>query len=117
MKDYRQFSYLIIITMAAVVILALTAYKSDQNAQRLAQFRERDLKKKTADTVLMEIGGHRAPTRIDSRNLNVTANAEDIEEFKRRGIEAAKAAGLLTFVENEGERKRVASSDEDLEID
>lgn len=68
-----------------------------------------ELKKKTADTVLMDIGGHRAPTKIDSRSINVTATPEEIEEFKRRGIEAMRAAGMLAEVPNEGKRKKVRS--------
>ena len=59
------------------------------------------LKKETADTIILEIGGHRAPTRIDSRNMTVHANSKDIEEFKRRGIEAARNAGLLVDLPKE----------------
>lgn len=53
------------------------------------------LKKETADTVTLDIAGHRAPTKIDSRSVHFTASLEEIEEFKKRGIEAARAAGLL----------------------
>lgn len=54
-----------------------------------------NLKKATSDTVLMDLGGHRAPTKIDSRSLHLIASAEEIEEFKQRGIEAARKAGLI----------------------
>lgn len=54
-----------------------------------------DLKKKTADTVLMDIGGHRAPTQIQSQSISTTATFEEIEEFKRIGHLAAKDAGYL----------------------
>ena len=37
--------------------------------------------KETADTVALELGGHRAPTRIDSRSLHMTATVEEIEEY------------------------------------
>ena len=54
-----------------------------------------NLKKATADTVLMDIGGHRAATKIDSRNVSLTASVEELEEFKRLGHKAAKEAGFL----------------------
>ena len=54
-----------------------------------------ELKKETADTLLMDLGGHRAPTKIDSRTLSATVSLEEIEDFKRRGIAAAKASGML----------------------
>jgi predicted transcriptional regulator len=53
------------------------------------------LKKETADTVLLDLAGHRAPTKIDSRSVSVYATPEQISEFKKRGLEAARAAGLL----------------------
>lgn len=53
------------------------------------------LRKEAADTVLMDLGGHRAPTKVDSRHLSVYATAEEIEAFKKRGIEAAREAGIL----------------------
>ena len=59
------------------------------------------LKKDTADTVLMDLGGHRAPTKIDSRHLNITATPEEIEEFKARGKQAARDSGMLVEVEGE----------------
>jgi len=60
------------------------------------------LKKETADTVLLDISGLRAPTKIqsDHRSLNLTATAQEIEEFKRRGIEAAREAGKLVILDN-----------------
>ena len=57
------------------------------------------LKKTTADTVLMDLAGHRAPTKIDSRTVSMTATPKEIEEFKRRGIQAAKDANMpITIV-------------------
>ncbi len=56
------------------------------------------MKKETADTVVLEIAGMRAPVRIRSENLNATATLEEIESFKTRGIEAARDAGLLVDV-------------------
>jgi len=54
-----------------------------------------ELKKKTADTVTMDLGGHRAPTVIDSRSVEVTATMDELDEFKRLGHKAAKDAGFL----------------------
>ncbi len=56
------------------------------------------LKKNVADTVLMDLGGHRSPTKIDTRTLNVSATAEEIIEFKRRGVAAAKESGMLVEI-------------------
>ena len=56
------------------------------------------MKKETADTVVLEVAGMRAPTKIRSENLNATATLKEIEDFKTRGIEAARDAGLLVTV-------------------
>ena len=53
------------------------------------------LKKEAADTVLMDLGGHRSPTKIDTRSLHVVATDKEIEGFRQRGLEAAKASGML----------------------
>ena len=59
------------------------------------------LKKSTADTILMDLGGHRAPTKIDTRSISTMASLEEIEEFKRRGIAAARESGMLIEVADE----------------
>lgn len=59
------------------------------------------LKKETADTVLLDIVGLRSPTKIDSRHVSYRATPEEIEEFKRRGIEAARESGMLVEAEFE----------------
>ena len=59
------------------------------------------LKKDTADTIALEIAGLRAPTRIDSRHVSYQATKEEIEEFKKRGIEAARESGMLIEAEYE----------------
>jgi len=56
------------------------------------------LKMEAANTVCLDLAGHRAPTKIDTRSVSFSASLEEIEEFKRRGIEAAKAAGLLVDI-------------------
>ena len=60
------------------------------------------MKKETADTITLDIAGMRAPTKIDSRTLHAHATLEEIEEFKRRGLEAARESGMLAIVEGEG---------------
>ena len=59
------------------------------------------LQKSVADTVLMDLGGHRAPTKIESKSLHASATLEEIEEFKMRGIAAAKESGMLVEVADE----------------
>jgi hypothetical protein len=44
----RQFAQLIVLTAAIGLVLALTAYKAEQNATRRARFHERDLKQEAA---------------------------------------------------------------------
>ena len=53
------------------------------------------MKKETADTITLDIAGLRAPTKIDSRSMHMHATVEEINEFKRRGIEAARESGML----------------------
>ena len=50
-------------------------------------------RKDVADTVLLELSGLRAPTRIQSSNVSMTLSAQEIEEFKRRGARAAAEMG------------------------
>lgn len=64
-----------------------------------------EMRKKTADTVMLELSGHRAPVRTESRSFSASATLEEIEEFKKRGLEAARARGLLVDVTPRGERE------------
>jgi predicted transcriptional regulator len=52
-------------------------------------------KKAAADTVVLELSGLRAPTRIQSSSIGVHLSREDLEEFKKRGIAAAREAGMI----------------------
>jgi len=61
------------------------------------------LMKETADTLIMDIGGNRAPQKIQSETLHLTPT--DIEEFKKRGLAAAKASGMVVDVEPEIRRE------------
>lgn len=57
-----------------------------------------NLKKAAADTVVMDIGGHRAPTKVQTQSIQTTATLEEIESFKQRGKMAAKEAGFLVEI-------------------
>lgn len=58
--------------------------------------------KDVADTVTLELSGLRAPTRIQSHH-SVSLSVEELNDFKKRGIQAAKEAGLVIDVESEPE--------------
>jgi DNA-binding CsgD family transcriptional regulator len=58
------------------------------------------MQKETADTLTMDIAGHRAPTRTQSEGVIAHLTKDDLEEFKKRGKAAAKASGMLIEVEN-----------------
>jgi len=62
------------------------------------------LQKETADTVALELSGHRAPTKIQS--FHATATLEEIEEFKQRGLKAQREAGMIVEVPSEGSHRR-----------
>lgn len=61
-----------------------------------------NLKKAAADTVVMDIGGHRAPTKVQTQSIQTTATLEEIESFKQRGKMAAKEAGFLVEIPEGG---------------
>ena len=56
-------------------------------------------KRDTANTVLLELSGLMAPTKIHSQHVSTTLTLEELNEFKRRGIQAAKENGLVIEVE------------------
>lgn len=58
-----------------------------------------DMKKKVADTVTLDLAGLKAPTKIQTQSSHLIATPNEIEEFKKRGLEAAKASGLLVELE------------------
>jgi len=53
------------------------------------------LQKETADTLTMDIGGYRAPTRTEVKGSHLVLTGDEIEGFVERGKIAAKAAGLI----------------------
>lgn len=58
-------------------------------------------KRVVADTVMLELSGLRAPTKIQSATMNYNLSKEDIEEFKRRAVQAARESGMIVDVEEE----------------
>ena len=58
-------------------------------------------KLKVADTVLVELSGLRAPTRIQTHSISTVLTIEEIEALKKRGIAAARESGLIIDVEPE----------------
>lgn len=61
------------------------------------------LKKETADTIVLDVAGMRAPVKTESRSLSIHATPEEIEEFKQRGIQAARESGFLVELEDKGD--------------
>ena len=60
-----------------------------------------NLKKATADTIVMDIAGHRAPTRTATVSAHYTATPDEIEAFKQRGLQAARESGMLIEIKPE----------------
>ena len=60
-----------------------------------------DQQRKSADTVMLELSGHRVPVRVDSRHISTRATLEEIEDFKKRGIKAARDAGMIVELPEE----------------
>ena len=56
-------------------------------------------KKGAADTVVLELSGLRAPTKIHSSHISTTLTREEIEAFKTRGIQAIEEAGDIADAE------------------
>ena len=59
------------------------------------------LQKSTCDTLVMDIGGHRAPTKIAGQHLVAHATVAELEEVKKRGRAAALASGMLVEIPGE----------------
>jgi len=70
-----------------------TYHEIFDNEDGAATVRDR---KDVADTVLLELSGLRAPTKIQSTNISLTV--AEIEAFKSRGLKAAQESGLIIDV-------------------
>ncbi len=71
-------------------------------------------RKDVADTVLLELSGLRAPTRIQSSNVSLILSEKEIEEFKARGIKAAQEMGEvidITEASNDSKTESKATTD------
>jgi len=68
-----------------------TYHEIFDNEDGQATLRDR---KDVADTVLLELSGLRAPTKIQSSNVNMILTPDEIEAFKNRGAIAAKESGF-----------------------
>jgi predicted transcriptional regulator len=56
-------------------------------------------KKKAADTVILELSGLRAPTKVQTTNTSMQLSKEDLERFKARALKAAEEAGIVIDIE------------------
>ena len=58
-------------------------------------------KKETADTVVLELSGLRAPTKIQSQSISTVLTPEELEAFKQRGMQTIEG----NVIEEEKERE------------
>lgn len=63
------------------------------------------LKKSVADTILMDLGGYRAPVKVEGQFAHAHFDAEQIEKIKSRGKKAAIACGMLKVVNDSDSTK------------
>jgi len=63
------------------------------------------LKKETADTIIMDIGGYRSPTKIQGQFQGQVVHDHVISDLVSRGREAARANGMLVEVPKQIENK------------
>lgn len=76
-------------------------------------------KKEVADKVLLELSGLRTPTKILAHHTSTTLSVEELEEFKKRGIAAARESGLVVDVTPEEieERKPVCEQPANIQVE
>lgn len=60
-------------------------------------------KKAVADTVVLELSGLRAPTKIQSQHVNMTLTKDELEAFKKRGQSAMREIGVVIDAEVENQ--------------
>lgn len=56
-------------------------------------------KKKVADTIVLELSGLRAPTKVHSTHASYTLSKEDIDAMKIRALDEAEKAGIVIDIE------------------
>lgn len=59
------------------------------------------LKKDVADTVILELSGRRVPTKVQGQYVSTVLTKDELDEFKKRGIAAAKESGQIVEVDTE----------------
>jgi len=59
-------------------------------------------KKKVADTVVLELSGLRAPTKVQSAHISYTLTKDELEAFKERGMKAVRESNVVIDVTPEG---------------
>jgi len=64
-------------------------------------------KREGAKDFLNDMSGLRAPTKIQSHSVHTTLTAEELEGFKKRGMEAMKESGMIVEIEPEEKNDRV----------
>jgi predicted transcriptional regulator len=74
---------------------ALTTYQEIFDSEHV----DHKLKKDVADTVMLELSGMRVPTKIQGQYVSTVLTKDELEEFKQRGIKAARESGMLVEVE------------------
>ena len=57
--------------------------------------------KAVADTVVLELSGLRAPTKVQSLSVHTTLTRDEIEAFKQRGVKAAQINSTAIDIEPE----------------
>jgi predicted transcriptional regulator len=82
--------------VALLLPKALETYENILNGENVSK-----LQKETADTLTMDIGGYRAPTKTHVQGAHLHLTAKEIEDFVERGKNAAKSAGLIVEAEFE----------------
>ena len=79
------------------------------------------LKKDVADTILMDLGGHRSPTKVQNQVTSMSLTRIEIEEIKKRGLEAARQSGLVIDLpvrqNNEVDHSKSSSELQDNKVD
>jgi len=60
-------------------------------------------KGESAKFFLKEMSGLRAPTKVQSQSIRTEMSVEQLEEFKNRGLDAARQSGLIAYSESESE--------------
>lgn len=60
-------------------------------------------RKNVADTVMLELSGLRAPTRIQSQSFSTVLTPEELIALKERGMKTARESGMFIDVEAEEE--------------